>query len=274
MKTLAMFTIFVLAFGTASTSLVGDAYAQNDPNILLRIAEQADKQISNQLERSYGDSIPSDVEDLYLQGHAAVESLENSLPDDLEQAREDFLTAMKLFQQISRMTSYSAETKVTASDLSDRDLKSELNRLHKYFQSLKSVSEKHKTGVELSEIQELFRLANDQINSNDTAGATQTIDEIKSLIISIKKHISDYSSNSASDRVKEFALKQLERIQEIIAKAESKSEATGSDIPELEEANSLVEEIRNLISGDKISDAKKKFGELNKIVKTIKKSIR
>ncbi len=274
MKTLAMFTIFVLAFGTASTSLVGDAYAQNDPNILLRIAEQADKQISNQLERSYGDSIPSDMEDLYLQGHAAVESLENSLPDDLEQAREDFLTAMKLFQQISRMTSYSAETKVTASDLSDRDLKSELNRLHKYFQSLKSVSEKHKTGVELSEIQELFRLANDQINSNDTAGATQTIDEIKSLIISIKKHISDYSSNSASDRVKEFALKQLERIQEIIAKAESKSEATGSDIPELEEANSLVEEIRNLISGDKISDAKKKFGELNKIVKTIKKSIR
>ena len=45
MKTLALFTIFVLIFGTVSTSLVGDAYAQNDPNILLRIAEQADKQI-------------------------------------------------------------------------------------------------------------------------------------------------------------------------------------------------------------------------------------
>lgn len=274
MKILAIFTIFVLLFGTASTSLVSDAYAQNDPNILLRIAEQADKQIFNQLERLYGDSIPSDIEDLYFQGHAAVESLEISLPDDLEQAREDFLTAMKLFQQISRMTSYSAETKVAASDVSDRDLKSELNRLHKYFQSLKSVSEKHKTGVELSEIQELFRLANDQINSNDTAGATETINKIKSLIISIKKHISDYSSNSASDRVKEFALKQLERIQEIIDKAKSKSEATGSDISELEEANSLVEEIRDLISEDKISDAKKKFGELNKIVKTIKKLIR
>jgi hypothetical protein len=44
-------------------------------------------------------------------------------------------------------------------------------------------------------------------------------------------------------------------------------------MPELEKANSLIQEIKTLISDDNISDAKKKFGELNKIVKTIKKSI-
>ncbi|AFS83748.1 hypothetical protein [Candidatus Nitrosopumilus sediminis] len=268
MKTLALFTIFVLVFGTLSTSLVSDAYAQNDPNILLRIAEQADKQIKNQLDRSYGDSVPSNIEDLYEKAHTAVESLENSLPDDVEQAREDFLTAMKLFQQISRMVStYTTETKVSTSDVSDRDLKSELNRLHKYFQSLKSVSEKQKTGIELSEIQRLFILANEQIIADDTQGAIQTINEIKSLIISIKEHIRDYSSNSASDRVKEFILKQLERIQKVLDRADSET-------ADLEKANSLIEEIEILISEDKISDAKKKFGELNKIVKIIKKSIR
>ena len=125
MKTIALFTIFVLIFGT--TSLVSDAYAQNDPKILLRIAEQADKQIKNQLVSSYGDSIPSDIADLYEKGHKSVESLKNSLPDDVNQAREDFLTAMKLFQQISRMTStHTVEAKMTTSDVSDRDLKSEL----------------------------------------------------------------------------------------------------------------------------------------------------
>ena len=62
MKTLALFTIFVLISGVASTSLVNDAYAQNDPNVLLRIATQADKQILNQLDRSYGDSIPSKIQ--------------------------------------------------------------------------------------------------------------------------------------------------------------------------------------------------------------------
>ncbi len=268
MKTLALFTIFVLISGTVSTSLVSDAYAQNDLNVLLRIAIQADKQISNQLERSYGDSIPSDIEDLYLKGQAAVKSLENSLTNDEKQAKEDFLTAMKLFQQISRMISQPvAEAKVSASDVSDRDLKSELNRLNKYFKNLKTVSEKQQTGIEFSEIENLFILANQQINSGETREAVKTIQEIKSAIILIKQHIRDYSSHSASDRVKEFALKQLEKIQKILNKADP-------DLPELIEANSLITQIETLISEDKISDAKKKFGELNKIVKTIKKSMR
>jgi len=269
MKILALFTIFVLIFGTASTSLVNDAYAQKDPNILLRIAAQADEQISQQLERSYGDSIPSDIQTLHSQGQMAVVSLEKSLPDDIEQAREDFLTAMKLFQQISRIISESTtEAKITRSDISDRDLKSELNRLHKYFQNLKTVSEKQNTGIELSEIKELFILANEQINSGQTSDATQTIEEIKSLIISIKQHIQDSSSNSASDRVKKFILNQLQKIQTILDTANIDPNSS-----EFVEAESLINEIENLISEDKISDAKIKFGELNKIVKIIKKSI-
>lgn len=271
MKTLALFTMFVLIFGTASTSLVSDAYAQNDLNILLRIATQADTQIENQLNNSYGDEWPSDLQSLYDKGHAAVLSLENSLTNDAKQAKKDFLTAMKSFQQISRMIYQPvAEAKVTTSEISDRDLKSELNRLHKYFQSLKTVSEKQQTGIELSEIERLFTLAHQQINSGEFEAATKTIEEIKDLISSINEHIRDYSSNSASDRIKQFAFKQLERIQGILDKAIDMN----YEGPELAEANSLIEEIRNLISEDKISDAKKKFGELNKIIKIIKKSIR
>ena len=48
MKKLAIFTILVLICGTTSPSLVTNAYGQNDPSILLRIAVQADKQIINQ----------------------------------------------------------------------------------------------------------------------------------------------------------------------------------------------------------------------------------
>jgi len=269
MKTLALFTIFVLIFGTASTSLAGDAYAQNDPNILLRIATQADEQISNQLERSYGDSIPSDIQTLYLQGQAAVVSLKNSLPNDIEQARGDFLIAMKLFQQISKIISEpTIEVEITRSDISDRDLKSELNRLHKYFQSLKTVSEKQNTGIELFKIKELFILANEQINSGQTLDAIQTIEKIKSLIILIKQHIHDSSSNLASDRVKEFILNQLQKIQIILETVNVDPNSS-----EFAEAESLINEIESLISEDKISDAKIKFGELNKIVKIIKKSI-
>ena len=270
MKILALFTIFVLISGVASTSLVNDAYAQNDPNILLRIATQADKQILNQLDSSFDDSIPPKIQKLYEKGHTSVESLKNSLPDNIEQAREDFLSAMKSFMQITKIISEPvAEVKLATSDISDRDLKSELNRLDKYFQSLKTVSEKHNTGIDFSEIEQLFTQAKQQIDLGETREATQTIQQLESSIHEIQKKIRENASNSSSDRIKKFASKHLIKIQKILDRASS----VDSEIPEIEKANLFIQEIKTLISDDNISDAKKKFGELNKIVKIIEKSI-
>jgi len=271
MKILALFTIFVLIFGTTSPLLVSDAYAQKDPNILLRIVIQADKQILNQLDRSYGDSVPSDIQALYEKGHTAVKSLEESLPDDIKQAREDFLIAMKSFMQITKMISEPVNEArlTTSSDVSDRDLKSELNRLHKYFQNLKAISEKHDTEIDFSEIKRLFTIAHEQIGSGEIEAATETIQQLESLIDVIKKNIYEDSSHSASDRIKKFVLKQLDEIQKILDEAAS----IDPDMSELDVANSLVQEIETLISEDNISDVKKKFVKLSKIVKKIKKSI-
>jgi hypothetical protein len=264
MKTLALFTIFVLIFGTASTSLVSDAYAQNVPNVLLRIATQADTEILNQLENSYGDSVPFDIQTLYEKGHAAVESLKNPLSDDVEQAKEDFLTAMKSFRQITSVISEPAsEAKLTTS--SDRDLNSELNRLHKYFQSLKTISQKHNTGIDFSEIERLFALAHEQINSDAIDEGTEILHQLESLIHIKNQKIREHSSNSASDRITVFALKQLEKFQKMLD-----DPSLDTSIPEFSIAISLVAEIETLISEDNIPVAKEKFGELNKIMKIIK----
>lgn len=267
MKTLALFTIFVLISGTASTSLVNDAYAQNDLNILLRIATQADSQIENQLNNSYGDDWPSDIQSLYDKGHTAVESISDSLPDNPEQAKKDFLIAMKSFKQISRMISEpTTESKTTAYYDSNRHLSSQLDRIEKYVKTLKTISDKHGSEINFEPVENLIEQARYQIE-NKTGNPSDSINQLKDMINSIKEDIRDSASDGASDRVKQFAFKQLEKIQEILDKAEN------YEGPELSEANSLIEEIKNLISEDKISDAKKKFGELNKIVKIIKKSI-
>ena len=76
MKKLALFAIIVLIFGTISPSLTNQAYAQNDPSILLRIAIQADKQIVNQLNNVYSNQIPNNIKILYDKGHTAVKSLD------------------------------------------------------------------------------------------------------------------------------------------------------------------------------------------------------
>ncbi len=265
MKKLALFTMFVLVFAT--TSLVSDAYAQNDPNVLLHIATQADTQILNQLDSTYGNSVPSDIQVLYEKGHMTVVSLENSLPNDVDQAREDFLVAMKLFMQITNMIS-EPESEAKSNTFSDRDLKSELNRLHKYFQSLKTISQNHGTGIDFSEIEQMFVLAREQIDASSIEEATETFHHLESLIDMTNQEIREYSSDSSSDRVTEFALNQLEKIQKILD-----NPSIDTSMPEFEEANLLVTEIEILISEDDISTAKEKFGELNQIMKIIKNSV-
>ena len=148
-------------------------------------------------------------------------------------------------------------------DMNNRDLESKLNRLQNYFQSMKAISEKHDTGLDLSEIERLFAQAYEQINSNDLPAAAQTTQELKLLVKECKENIHSHESHSTTDRSKNFALKQLENIKITLKSAES------ADIPELEQANSLVAEIEVLISEDKISDVKIKFSELIQLVKVI-----
>lgn len=272
MKTLAIFTIFVLIFGTASTSLVSDAYAQNDLNILLRIAVQADTQIYNQLENSFGEknSWPDEIESLYDEGHTSVESIDESLPDNPEQAKKHFLIAMKSFKQISKMISEpTTESKTTAYYDSNRHLSSQLDRIEKYVETLKTISEKHGSEIDFSEVDYLIEQARDQIKEK-IGNPSDTINQLKNLINSIKKDIRDSASDGASDRVKQFVGKQLDNIERKLVKALD----AGAKETQIDQAHQLIDEIRELISENQIDNAKIVFHELNKLLKNIERSVR
>jgi vacuolar-type H+-ATPase subunit I/STV1 len=262
--------MFVLIFGTASTSLVNDAYAQNDMNILLRIASQADSQIENQLNNSYGDEWPEDIRSLYDEGHKAVESIEDSLDNNPEQAKKDFLIAMKSFKQISKMISEpTTESKTTAYYDSDRYLSSQLDRIEKYVKTLKTISEKHGSEINFSKVDFLIQQAREQITGK-TGNPSDIINQLKDLINSIKEDIRDSASDEASDRVKQFVNKQLDNIERKLVKASN----ADADQSQIEEAYQLIDKIRNLISENQIDNAKIVFHDLNKLLKNIEHSVR
>jgi hypothetical protein len=121
--------------------------------------------------------------------------------------------------------------------------------------------------TDFSEIERLFVLAYEQINSGKVEETTTTFHQLESLIHIKKQEIREYSSSSSSDRIIEFALNQLKKIQKIL-----EDPTIDKNMPEFEKANSLVMEIESLIYEDNISVAKEKFGELNKIMKIIKRS--
>ena len=272
MKKLAVFAIIVLIFGTVSPSLVNHAYAQNDPSILLRIAVQADKQIVNQLDRVYGDQIPNNLQILYDKGHGAVYSLDESLPNDIEKAKQDFLLAMNSFMQISRIISQSSEKAVvvTVSDKSNRNLTSEIDRLEKYVKTLEKISKKYNTNVESDfiKIYDLIQELRIQIN-NGYGSYDDVINEIKIILDSIKNDIRESAIEQRSDFIKRFFDRLLDRIDKQLTKAQDDN----IDQIQIDKAYALILEIRELLSKNQINDAKVIFNELKELMKNIGYSI-
>ena len=263
MKKLAVFAIIVLIFGTVSPSLVDGAYAQNDPSILLPIAVQADKQIVNQLDRVYGDQIPNNLQILYDKGHGAVYSLDESLPNDIEKAKQDFLLAMNSFMQISRIISQSSEkvVVVVVSDKSNRDLSNELDRLVNYVKSLETISKKYDsdTKSDFIKIYDLIQELRQQVN--DLNEVNVGIKKIKIILDSIKNDIRESALEQRSDFIKQFFDRLLDQIDKLLTKAQN----DGVDQIQIDKGHELILEIRELLSKNQINDAKVVYLELKRI---------
>lgn len=274
MKKLALFAIIVLIFGTISPSLANQAYGQNDPSILLRIATQADKQIVNQLDKKYQNEIPNNINILYEKGHRAVESLDKSLSNnDIEKAKQDFLLAMNSFMQISRIISQSSEKVivVSVSEKSNQNLESKLDRLEKYVKTLESISNKHKieqNGNNFTTAYSLIQEIRNQINTNEDS--SKNIDKLKDLIKSIKNEIRNSMAEKQSNSIKNFFEKFLVQIDQKLMQAKD----LGRDEIEIDRANELILEIRELLSKNQINDAKTVYSELKVVLKNIGISVK
>ncbi len=239
----------------------------------MRIAVQADKQIVNQLDRVYGDQIPNNLQILYDKGHRAVYSLDESLPNDIEKAKQDFLLAMNSFMQISRTISQSSEkvVVVTVSDKSNRDLTSEIDRLEKYVKTLEKISKKYNTNVESDfiKIYDLIQELRIQIN-NGYGEYDDVINEIKIILDSIKNDIRESAIKQRSDFIKRFFDRLLNQVDKLLTHAQNND----VDQIQIDKASALILEIRELLSKNQINDAKVVFAELKELMKNIGYSIR
>ena len=274
MKKLAFFAIIVLICGTMSPSLVNHAYGQNDPSILLRIAVQADKQIVNQLDKKYENKIPNNINILYDKGHTAVKSLDQSLSNnDIEKAKQDFLLAMNSFMQISRIMSQSSEKsiEVNVSVIPHQALESKIDRIEKFVQTLESISKKHnivQNKDEFTKAHSLIKEIRDQITSNQNP--SEKITELNNLMNSIQKEIRNSIAEKQSNAIKNFFEKFLVQIDQKLIEAKD----LDRNQIEIDKANELIVEIRELLSKNQINDAKKVYSELSVVLKDIGISVK
>ena len=265
MKTVATFGLLILVASMALGGMTSNVSAADDPAVLLKIAKRAQEQIQNQIST---DS-PDKVKRLYQEGTQKIDALEKALrSDDMESAKENFLSAMQIFKKISRHLATSDAGSDVASQTTPqtesasvrdtvKDPSNDLQRLQVYVNSLKTIAKKHDATINFSELDELFAKARQHISNHQFALALETLHEIKEAIVEINKELREKASKQESQRANDYAQKYLEQLDRLIEHAKKqgvsdeiiqKLETAKENLASADNPKKIVEEIRKIMS--------------------------
>lgn len=253
MKSVLVYAMVILTASLVFSGMTSNVFAQDEPDILLKIAKRAQDQIQNQI----SDESSEDIKLLFEKGKKEVDSLTYSLVnDDLNSAKQHFLSSMKIFSEISRQLTTQANTEASTSQSQYVNPSNDLLRMHGYVTNLKSIANNQHAEIDFSTLDELFIKARNNISNNEFKEASQTIHEIKNTILEINKELRQKASQQQENRAQLFAdkyLKQLDRLiehsqkigksEEIIQKLESAKE----DLNLASTSAQVINEVRNIL---------------------------
>ena len=277
MTNVSVYVMVMLAASLALGGMTSNAFAQDEPNILVKIAERAQDQIQNQI----SDDSSDDIKLLFEKGKNEVNALKESLDDnDLDSAKQHFLSSMKIFSEISRQLTTQTNTEPSPSQSQYKNPSNDLLRMHGYVNNLKSISSNQNAEIDFSLLDELFIKARNHISNKQFKEASQTIHEIKNTILEINEELRQKSSQQQENRAQTFAekyLRQLDRLiehsqkigqsEEIIQKLElAKETLTLASTP-----TQVINEVRNILRIQQeydLSESKLLEQRINQIEKT------
>ena len=205
-------------FVLTATLLVGtysnSAYAESQSDSLIKIATQARDQLRIQLSQT--DGISDDLKQLFEQGSSEILAIEKAAQEnDVASARQHFLNAMKIFNNISQKISESSETAQSSQPASR--LSYELDRQIKYVERLKEIVIKNSLEIDFTGIEEQIRQAKNALNEGNLD--PQEIQQIKQSVLDINNSIKEKTSQVTEDKAKSFAQKHLEELDRLISQA-------------------------------------------------------
>jgi len=261
MKTITTFALLILVVSMALGGMTSNVSAADDPAILLKIAKRAQEQIDKQISDDSSDKIKR----LFEEGKQEVNALEKALRgDDVNSTKEHFLSAMKIFKEISRhLTSSNSVSDVAPqAELSSvrdtvKDPSNDLQRLQVYVNSLKTIAKKHDASIDFSELDKLFTKARQQISDKEFTQALDTLREIKETIVDVNKELREKASKQESQRANEYAQKYLEQLDRLIENAKKqgvsdeiiqKLVSARENLSSTDDPRQIIEEIRKIMS--------------------------
>ena len=332
-RKISSLALLVLVASMIVGSIPNYVYAASQSDSLIRIATQARDQIKIQLDKI--EDISDDLQSKFDEGSTQVDFLIQVVEqDDDATARQHFLFAMKIFNEISRKMSEQPTPEATLSARPASNITNEIDRLERYIDRLKEIATKNNVSYDFSEIDELIISARNAISEGNFDAAYTKTEKIKQATIQVNQALKDKTKQSTTDRAKTFAGKHLVELDKLITQAQEigVSQTTldrliqarqnldnasnvghiiqqvkhiisvteqyedtkvqriksrinhleenldqlskTSDTSEYEKAKTMLEELKRLVSDNKLEDAIRMLHSLNNLINDIEKTSR
>lgn len=224
MKTKLLIILTALAVSMIF-SAVPTVLADSQLDSLVNIATQARTQVKLQLERA--DNVSDDIRALYEQGNSETDLLINSVKQqDVEQSKQHFLSAMRIFKQISmtfpvaqptqKIASAPAAKTVQAPQVANIDYKTSISRMENYVNTLKELVAKNNISVDFTNLDELILDARQSLSKGDMESVAKTYDELKTAIADTQNQIREKTNQKLIERAKSFANEYVVKIDALI----------------------------------------------------------
>ena len=261
-KKVTSIALLVLVASMIIGSIPNYVYADSQSDSLIRIATQARDQLRIYLSKV---DTSQEIKEKFELGSAEIESLIKASKDEnIPAAREHFLSAMKIFneiiQQISERTSTSETALSTSQPAEAPRISNEIDRSERYIDQLKGISDKNGFEIDFSHAYKLIDIARNQLVEGNSEAANSTIKEIKRSINELNETLREKTRQYTTDRAKTLAEKYLEDLDILIAEAEEVgvSQETLAKLVEIKEhlnsasdssdVEQIINELRHLIS--------------------------
>ena len=246
MKPLAL-VLLVLVGSMILTSISSQVYADPQLDSLLRIANQARDNIKIRL--SQLPTIPHEIAKLYKEGSAETNALAQSITkEDVSSSRQHFLSAMKLFRDVSNKMHSLTPPEPTPPPPDTTRYKKAIDRMEKDGEMVKALATKYNLNIDFTKFDNLIQTARQHLNAGNLEEVTKTHEIAKQFLIHTHNSIKDVVKQKPSDRDRSNTANEIpstpQTSDEAISAKDSKLERIKTKIQTIEEQlNSLSEKV-------------------------------
>ena len=259
-KKIVSITLLVIVTSMILGSIPNYVYADSQSDSLIRIASQARDQVKIQLSKV---DATQEILDKFETGSEKIELLiEASKNEDVKAARQHFLSAMTIFneiiQHISELTSSSDVASSTSqASAPPSSISHEIDRLERYVKQLKRIAIQNGFELDSSIVDELIKNARNDI---DEKNPNATIQEIKQAIVALNNSLKEKTRQYTTDRAISLAEKHLQDLDRLITEAKDIGVSEGtlerlidareqlSSVSDASDIAKIIDEVKKLLS--------------------------